>query len=289
MIPPFQPQSTPSRILFRYDVTQQPTLTHPLVAHENSQDTSQGETSLSISSPLEEIEAAPPNHTTLLFKSPYLSRIIAASLVVGLIIGFYLLWQPSSASTSAPPADNTTMSTLTATTKVSKQDMTTTNTNTTPTDTTSTSTTIQVYIAGAIQHPGVYTLDSQARIYQLLQKAGGALSNANLAALNLAAKLSDGQEIYVLRVGETPVPSISSTASTDSTTAVTTTPAAVTQVNINTASADELKQQLSVSSKTAQTIIDYRLQHGPFTSVDTLAKIVSGTIYKKIKDKVTVQ
>lgn len=140
MIPPFQPQSTPPRILFRYDVTQQPTLTHPLVTHENSQDTLQGETSLSISSPLEEIEAASPNHTTLLFKSPYTSRIIAASLVVGLIIGLYLLWQPSSASTSAPPADNTTMSTLTTTTTASEQATTITNTNTT--DTTSTSTTI---------------------------------------------------------------------------------------------------------------------------------------------------
>lgn len=146
-----------------------------------------------------------------------------------------------------------------------------------------------MYIVGAIQHPGVYTLDSQARVYQLLQKAGGSLPSANLAALNLAAKLSDGQEIYVLRVGETPVASISSTASPASTTDVTTPPAAVTQVNINTASADELEQQLSVSSKTAQTIIDYRLQHGPFTSVDTLAQIVSATIYKKIKDKVTVQ
>jgi competence protein ComEA len=63
----------------------------------------------------------------------------------------------------------------------------------------------------------------------------------------------------------------------------------VAQVNINTAGADELEQQLSISSKTAQTIIDYRVQHGPYTSVDTLAQIVSDTIYKKIKDKVTVQ
>jgi competence protein ComEA len=282
MVPPFQPQSTPPRILFRYDVSQQPTLTHPLITHENSHDTLYGEASHSPSLPLEEIEAASPNHVMLLFKGPYTSRVIAASLVVGLIIGLYLLWRPSSASTSEAPLDTVTTSTLVATTTVSNQ-------NTTTSDTPGTSATIQVYIVGAIQHPGVYTLDSQARIYQLLQKAGGALSNANLATLNLAAKLSDGQEIYVLRVGETPIPSTSGPASTDSSTNVTTTPVAVAQVNINTAGADELEQQLSVSSKTAQTIINYRVQHGPYTSVDTLAQIVSDTIYKKIKDKVTVQ
>jgi competence protein ComEA len=282
MIPPFQPQSTPPRILFRYDVSQQPTLTHPLITHENGQDTLYGEVSHSPSLPLEEVESVSPNHVMLLFKNPYTSRVIAASLVVGLIIGLYLLWRPSSAPTSEAPLNTVTTSTLVATATVSNQ-------NTTTADTPGTSATIQVYIVGAIQHPGVYTLDSQARIYQLLQKAGGALSNANLAALNLATKLSDGQEIYVLRVGETPVPSISSTASANSTTNVTTPPTAVTQVNINTASVDELVKQLSVSSKTAQTIIDYRVQHGPYTSVDTLAQIVSATIYKKIKDKVTVQ
>src|ERR1700753_127718 len=133
MIPPFQPQSKPPRILFRYDVAQQPTLTHPLIAHENSQDTLYGETPLSPSLPLEEIEPASPNHVMLLFKSSNPSRIIAASLVVGLIIGLYLLWRPSSASTAETPSDATTMSTLVATTAVSDQDATTADTSITST------------------------------------------------------------------------------------------------------------------------------------------------------------
>ncbi len=52
-------------------------------------------------------------------------------------------------------------------------------------------------IVGAVRHPGVYTLPASARVYQLLQAAGGPLPNADLVALNMAAKLSDGQEVYV--------------------------------------------------------------------------------------------
>jgi competence protein ComEA len=59
-------------------------------------------------------------------------------------------------------------------------------------------------------------------------------------------------------------------------------------VNVNTASADDLRQKLSISSKTAQSIVNYRQQHGPFTSVDQLLQVVSKSIYDKIKDKVTV-
>jgi competence protein ComEA len=59
-------------------------------------------------------------------------------------------------------------------------------------------------------------------------------------------------------------------------------------VNINTASADELRQKLSVTSKTAQSVVSYRQQRGPFTSVDQLLQVVSKSIYDKIKDKVTV-
>ncbi|MDQ6660809.1 MAG: helix-hairpin-helix domain-containing protein, partial [Chloroflexota bacterium] len=59
-------------------------------------------------------------------------------------------------------------------------------------------------------------------------------------------------------------------------------------VNINTASSDEMRQQLHISSTTAQEIITYREQHGPYTSVDQLQLVVSQSIYNKIKDMVTV-
>lgn len=145
---------------------------------------------------------------------------------------------------------------------------------------------IQVYIVGAIKNPGVYTLPAGARVYALLQAAGGPLPKANLVALNLAAKLTDGEEVYVTLIGEQPptylggVPgSGSGTPNSNST---------GQQVNINTASADELRQNLHISSTTAQNIVNYRVQHGPYSSIDQLLQVVSKTIYNRIKDLVTI-
>jgi len=59
-------------------------------------------------------------------------------------------------------------------------------------------------------------------------------------------------------------------------------------ININTASAAEMRQSLHLSSTTAQNIVNYRLQHGPFTSIDQLLQVVSRSIYDKIKTQVTV-
>jgi competence protein ComEA len=149
---------------------------------------------------------------------------------------------------------------------------------------------IQVYIVGAVKHPGVYTLEANARLYQLLQAAGGPLPNANMVALNLAARLIDGQEIYVVQIGETP-PAYTGGGGGANTDGANTGTAGVTagqQININTATADELRQGLRVSSATAQAIINYRIQHGSYTSVEELSQVVSKAIYTKIKGQVTV-
>ncbi len=194
---------------------------------------------------------------------------VIATIAVGLIaLVLYFVWQPT---TPVTPATVNTQ--YTPGPKILMPS---------PTNTlNSTGGTIQVYIIGAVQHPGVYTLENNARVYQLLQAAGGTLSNANLAAINMAARLSDGQEIYLPHVGETPIAAMSGTTSNSSSNGA-------ALVNINTASADQLRQSLSLSSKSAQAIVNYRLQHGPFSSVDALAQVVSKTIYDKIKDKVTV-
>ncbi len=156
---------------------------------------------------------------------------------------------------------------------------------------------IQVYIVGAVKHPGVYTLEANARLYQLLQAAGGPLPDANLVAINLAARLTDGQEVYVLQIGETPPAYTGSSSGAPDTSGTTTnaTPATTSgttsvtlPININTASEADMKLALHISSATAQTIITYRVQHGPFTSVEELSQVVSKTIYKKIEGQVTV-
>lgn len=146
---------------------------------------------------------------------------------------------------------------------------------------------LHVYVTGSIKHPGVYILPAGARVYQLLQAAGGALPQADLVSLNLAAPLTDGQEVYVLAVGESPPtylggvpgPGGTGTATTGQTGQV---------ININTATVDQMRQVLHVSSSTAQKIVDYRTQHGPYTSIDQLLQVMSRSIYDKIKNSVTI-
>jgi len=192
------------------------------------------------------------------------TRVVVAAITIILAIALYLTWR--SPATPTPPS-------------ITQQTLSSVSSNT-PTDT---SGMIQVYIVGAVKHPGVYTLPADARVYQLLQAAGGPLPNANLVALNMAAKLSDGQEVYVTVVGEVPPTYLGGVPGTNPNTAN-----SGTLVNINTASVAEMRQVLHISAATAQKIIDYRMQHGNYTSVDQLLQVVSRSIYDKIRKLVTV-
>jgi competence protein ComEA len=210
-----------------------------------------------------------------------ITRVFSVALVLALAIGLYFIWNPTPAATTISPVTQQNFGpSITATGE------TTGNADAATNHPATSGNSIQVYIVGAVKRPGVYMLPTDARVYQLLQAAGGPLPNANLVSLNLAARLSDGQEVYVTILGEKPPSYIggvpapgSSTSDTVATTAL---------VNINTASSQEMQQKLHVSSTTASTIINYRTQHGPFTSVDQLDGVVSKSIYDKIKGSVTV-
>ena len=56
-----------------------------------------------------------------------------------------------------------------------------------------------VHVAGAVRSPGVYRLPAGARVEQAVQRAGGARANADVNAINLAAKVADGQQVVVPR------------------------------------------------------------------------------------------
>ncbi len=198
-----------------------------------------------------------------------ITHIAAFAMLLMLALVLYFIWHPDSSADSSTPITQQDFGNLSTQTGNTGH----------PSTSTGAGTTIQVYIAGAVQNPGVYTMDVNARTYELLKAAGGALPHANLASINLAARLTDGQEIYISLIGETPPASLAGDGSGT---------AQDPLVNINSASADELRQQLQISSKTAQAIVNYRLQHGPFTSVNELSHVVSTSIYNKIKDLVTV-
>src|SRR5579859_333656 len=199
-----------------------------------------------------------------------LTRIVAsllALLLAGTIVG---IWFVTPTASSSAPSTNITQQSFGPSSQ-------------TPGAGTPTGGALHVYVIGSVRHPGVYTLPAGARVYQLLQAAGGALPQADLVSLNLAAPLSDGQEVYVLAIGESPPTYLGGVPGPGANGTATTTQSGQL-VNINTATSDEMRTLLHVSSTTAQEIIAKR----PYTSVDQLLQVVSRSIYDKIKNSVTV-
>lgn len=133
------------------------------------------------------------------------------------------------------------------------------------------STTISAYILGAVAAPGVYTLATGARVQDLVAAAGGAMVDADLARVDLAARVADGQEIYVPHVGETVPLTLGG------------------KLDINVASAEDLHHALGISLTIARRIVVYRVAHGSFTAVSQLLLVpISRAEYDKIKDLVTI-
>ncbi len=122
-----------------------------------------------------------------------------------------------------------------------------------------------VHIAGAVVHPGVYEVPEGARVIEAVQAAGGMALDANPDAVNLAARLADGQRVYVPRVGEAVPVGDSGTGSGSG--------AITGPVNLNTATVDELDTLPGVGPATAAAIIAHREQNGPFASVDDLGNV----------------
>ena len=136
---------------------------------------------------------------------------------------------------------------------------------------------VLVHVAGRVRRPGVYELAEGARIADALKEAGGGRPGADLDVLNLAAKLTDGQQVLVARrgapagpVAAAPVtPAAGGTASASSPAA----PAATATININQADATQLEGLTGVGPAIAAKIVDYRTQNGPFKTVDDLAQV----------------
>jgi competence protein ComEA len=119
-----------------------------------------------------------------------------------------------------------------------------------------------VDVVGAVRRPGLYRLSEGARIADAVTRAGGATRKAELALLNLAAPLADGQQVVVPQHGVAPV---AATAGTAAGTGVVAGP-----VHLNTATLAQLDSLPGVGPVTAQKILDYRQKHGSFASVDEL-------------------
>lgn len=145
-----------------------------------------------------------------------------------------------------------------------------------------------VHVAGAVQQPGVVTLPLGSRVFQAIDAAGGAAPNAELGGLNLAEVLSDGAKVAVPVAGEAPRGAPSAIAGSTGTGSSS---GGATKVNINTATLEELGTLPRVGPVTAQRILDWRKDHGPFASVDELDAIdgIGPKLMESLKDLVTVE
>jgi competence protein ComEA len=116
-----------------------------------------------------------------------------------------------------------------------------------------------VDVAGAVRRPGVYKLPQGARVQAAIAQAGGLTAHADPVAVNLAAPLVDGEEVVVARRGAGGVGGAAGGSSGP--------------VSLSSATAEQLDTLPGIGPVTAQKIVDYRQQHGPFTSLDGLDAI----------------
>jgi len=132
--------------------------------------------------------------------------------------------------------------------------------------------TIAVHVAGAVHHPGVVELRAGARVIDAVEAVGGALDDADLDRLNLAAKVADGQRVYVAKVGQADPGAVgdpSAGTTVDD-------PGAGTvggKVNLNTATQAQLEDLPGIGPTYAQAIIAERQRRGGFTSVNDLRSV----------------
>lgn len=137
---------------------------------------------------------------------------------------------------------------------------------------------IVVDIEGAVLKPGVYSLSADSRLHEVLVEAGGISGDADRQwfekNINLASKLTDGQKIYIRRIGEDILTGASAVATGETQVAI----------DINSAGTKELDSLPGVGLVTAQKIIDNR----PYQKIEDLLtkKVVSSRVFDSIKDKI---
>ena len=119
---------------------------------------------------------------------------------------------------------------------------------------------LQVHLAGAVRQPGLYQVPAGFRVGDLINAADGLARDADAAAVNLAERLRDGQQVYVPAVGEQP--------------AIGTPGAGPGRlIDVNTATATQLSELPGIGPSLAAAIVAFRSEHGPFSSLDALEEV----------------
>lgn len=138
---------------------------------------------------------------------------------------------------------------------------------------------VSVYVCGAVRNPGVVELPADSRVEAALEAAGGFDGEAAPEAVNLAAKVTDGEMLYFPTRQEADARQQEREA------------AQAGLININTADAAALCTLPGIGEARAQDIISCRESEGPFESCEDIMKVpgIKSSVYEKIKDKITVR
>jgi len=147
---------------------------------------------------------------------------------------------------------------------------------------------LRVHVAGAVVRPGVYDLEDGARVTDAVEAAGGFVAEADKNAINLAAFLEDGERLDIPFVaGFQPQEDQGFVVITEGTPSPL---AGEDLININTASLEELDTLPGIGQTTAQRIIAYRTDNGPFGSIEDIINVsgIGTATYEEIKDLITV-
>ena len=158
---------------------------------------------------------------------------------------------------------------------------------------------IVVHVCGAVRVPGVYELKTDSRIMDAVEAAGGFTEDADTEYVNLATVLADGNKVRIPtrdevtqmsqmgpEQGDTGVITSQDTGNTGNTGDL-----GSSLVNINTADEALLCALPGIGSTRAQSIINYRLEHGSFSKIEDIMQVsgIKESSFQKIKEYITVK
>ena len=170
---------------------------------------------------------------------------------------------------------------------------------------------ITVYVCGSVRYPDVYSLQDGKRVNDAVNAAGGFTENAGYEYLNLAAKLTDGQKVYIptrreieeaLSEGEGLVADVVNiTTNSPGITMYDTGNSLQTSdnsgagsdglVDINSATRETLMTLPGIGASKADKIIAYREANGGFASIEDIMLVggIKEGLFNKVKDRICVR
>ncbi|MGO4341427.1 helix-hairpin-helix domain-containing protein [Pedococcus sp. 2YAF34] len=156
---------------------------------------------------------------------------------------------------------------------------------------------VTVHVVGQVKEPGVFRLAVGARVADAVAKAGGALKGADLASVNLARVLADGEQVRIPKPGEVVAsapgaggPGAGSAGGGGSAGGPAAAGGVGGRLDLNSATAAQLEELPGVGPVLAQRIVDWRTEHGRFASVDELGEVsgIGEKIFAELQPKVSV-